>query len=103
MGFQIGSVYIGYDWLGWIIVGGIAGWLAGQLMRGRSLGCLANVIVGIVGAIIGGWIFGQLGILRGNVGLFGSIVVATIGAAVLLFIVDLLNGNPRGRGRPRRY
>lgn len=102
MGFQIGSVYIGYDWLGWIIVGGIAGWLAGQLTRGRSLGCLANIIVGIVGAIIGGWIFGQLGIISGNIGLFGSIVVATIGAIVLLFIVDLISGNSRGRRRPLR-
>ena len=48
-------------WLWWIIIGAIAGWLAGKLMRGGGFGLLVNILVGIAGAIIGGWVFGQIG------------------------------------------
>jgi uncharacterized membrane protein YeaQ/YmgE (transglycosylase-associated protein family) len=75
-------------WLGWIIVGGIAGWLAGKLMRGGGFGILVNILLGIVGSVLGGWLFGVLGISVGA-GFIGSLASATIGAIVLLAIVSL--------------
>lgn len=72
-----------------LLIGAVAGWLAGQLMKGGGFGLLGNMIVGIVGAVIGGWLFGALGIAAG--GLIGSIITATVGAVVLLFIVGLFN------------
>jgi len=71
-----------------LIVGAVAGWLAGTLMKGRGFGVLGNILVGIVGAIIGGFLFGSLGIHAG--GMIGSIITATVGAVVLLFVVKLI-------------
>jgi uncharacterized membrane protein YeaQ/YmgE (transglycosylase-associated protein family) len=71
-----------------LLIGAVAGWLAGVLMKGGGFGLLGNIVVGIVGSVIGGYIFGALGIAAG--GLIGSIVSATAGAAVLLFIVKLI-------------
>lgn len=67
----------------WIIIGAVAGWLAGLLVKGSGFGLLADIAVGIVGAFVGGWLAGLLGIGAGA-GLIGSIIVATIGAVVLL-------------------
>ena len=66
-----------------LAIGGVAGWLAGTLMKGGGFGLLGNIVVGIVGAVIGGFVFGLLGISVG--GLIGSIITATVGAALLLF------------------
>ena len=74
-------------WLWWIIIGAIAGWLAGTLMRGRSFGLLVNIIVGIAGAIIGGWVFGLLGIT--TAGVIGSLITAFVGAILLLWVISL--------------
>ena len=71
-----------------LIIGAIAGWLAGTLMKGKGFGLLGNIAVGIIGAIIGGFVFGLLGISAG--GIIGLIVTATVGAAILLFVVGLL-------------
>ncbi len=76
--------------IGWILVGLIAGWLAGKVSRGRGFGCIANIILGLVGAILGGWIFTKLGILGG--GLLYSIAAATLGAIVLVAIARLFAG-----------
>jgi uncharacterized membrane protein YeaQ/YmgE (transglycosylase-associated protein family) len=76
--------------IGWIFVGLIAGWLAGKVSRGRGFGCIANIILGLVGAILGGWIFTKLGILGG--GLLYSIAAATLGAVVLVAIARLFAG-----------
>lgn len=73
----------------WIIVGLIAGWLAGQVMKGGGYGILVDVILGILGGIVGGWIFGALGLWQGG-GLVGSIIVAFIGAVILVGITRLL-------------
>jgi uncharacterized membrane protein YeaQ/YmgE (transglycosylase-associated protein family) len=73
--------------LWWIIIGVIAGWLAGKLMRGGGFGFLINLLVGIVGAVIGGWVFGLLGIATG--GIIGSLVTALVGAILLLWIISL--------------
>ncbi len=69
----------------WIIVGLIAGWLAGQVMKGGGYGALMDIVLGILGGIVGGWVFGALGIFPGG-GLLGSIVVAFIGAVILVAI-----------------
>ena len=67
----------------WIVVGLIAGWLAGQLMKGGGYGVIADIILGCLGGIVGGWIFGLLGISSGG-GMIGSIIVAFIGAVILV-------------------
>lgn len=72
----------------WLVVGAIAGWIAGELMRGRGFGLIGNIIIGIVGAVIGGLLFGALGIGPG-MGVIGSLITAIIGAVLLLFIVGL--------------
>ncbi|MBI1833331.1 MAG: GlsB/YeaQ/YmgE family stress response membrane protein [Candidatus Andersenbacteria bacterium] len=77
------------DIVWFLIVGLIAGWLAGLIMKGRGFGVIGDIIVGIVGALIGGFVFGALGIGAG--GILGSILVATIGAVILLFIASLFN------------
>jgi uncharacterized membrane protein YeaQ/YmgE (transglycosylase-associated protein family) len=82
-----------------IIVGVVAGWLAGQLVRGAGFGLIGDLIVGIVGAFVGGWLLPRLGIHLG-VGIVSSIVNATIGAVVLLLLVRLVQG---GSGWGRRW
>ncbi len=76
--------------IGWLIVGLIAGWLAGKVSRGRGFGCIANVLIGLVGAVLGGWIFSQLGIAR--FGLIYSLAAATLGAVILVAIARLFAG-----------
>lgn len=68
-----------------IIVGLIAGWLAGQVMKGGGYGIVVDILLGLVGGIIGGWIFGALGIWPGG-GMLGSIIVSFVGAVVLVAI-----------------
>jgi uncharacterized membrane protein YeaQ/YmgE (transglycosylase-associated protein family) len=72
-----------------IIVGAIAGWLAGQIVRGFGFGLIGNIVVGIVGAFIGGWLLPRLGLHIGT-GLIAAIINATIGAVVLLVIIGLV-------------
>jgi uncharacterized membrane protein YeaQ/YmgE (transglycosylase-associated protein family) len=73
----------------WIVVGLIAGWLAGVVMKGGGYGVLVDIILGIVGGVVGGWLFGALGIFPGG-GLVGSIIVAFVGAVVLVAITRVL-------------
>jgi uncharacterized membrane protein YeaQ/YmgE (transglycosylase-associated protein family) len=75
--------------LAWIVVGLIAGWLAGQVMKGGGYGVLVDIILGILGGVVGGWIFGALGIWHGG-GMIGSTIVAFIGAVILVAITRLL-------------
>ena len=76
----------------WLLLGAVAGWIAGQIMKGRGLGTVGNIIVGIIGSFLGGWLAGQLGISGAETGGFSiaSIITATAGASVLLFIIGLL-------------
>jgi len=76
----------------WIIVGGIAGFLAETLIGGISTGCIGTVIIGVVGAFIGGWLLGQLHVSIGASGLLNDIITAFIGAAVLLVVIRILRG-----------
>jgi uncharacterized membrane protein YeaQ/YmgE (transglycosylase-associated protein family) len=75
--------------ISFLLVGLVAGWLAGVLAKGGSFGLLGNIIVGIVGAFIGGYLFQTLGIAAGS-GMIGSIIVATIGALVLIYVIRLI-------------
>jgi uncharacterized membrane protein YeaQ/YmgE (transglycosylase-associated protein family) len=83
------SLYIPQSVIAWIIIGLIAGWLAGTLSRGRGFGCIADIILGMIGAIIGGWIFTKLGIFGG--GIIYSIAAATIGAVILVAFASLFS------------
>jgi uncharacterized membrane protein YeaQ/YmgE (transglycosylase-associated protein family) len=77
------------EFVWFIIVGLIAGWLAGVVMKGGGFGVIGDIIVGIVGALIGGWLFSTMGVSTGG-GLLGSIIVALIGAIVLIFVLRLI-------------
>lgn len=77
--------------LGWIVIGIIAGWLTGKLMRGAGFGILMDLILGLVGAVIGGWLFGLLGIPA--YGLVGSLAAATVGAVILVAIARAFSKN----------
>ena len=68
-----------------IVIGIVAGWLAGKIMRGRGFGVLIDLFVGILGSVIGGFVFGLLGLYAGS--LIGQLVVATAGAIFLLYLV----------------
>jgi uncharacterized membrane protein YeaQ/YmgE (transglycosylase-associated protein family) len=72
-----------------LIVGAIAGWLAGQIVRGAGFGLLWNIVIGLVGALIGSWLFPRLGIAIGG-GIIAAIIYATLGAVILLAIVSLV-------------
>jgi uncharacterized membrane protein YeaQ/YmgE (transglycosylase-associated protein family) len=79
--------------IGWIIIGLIAGWLAGKIARGAGFGCITDIILGLVGSLLGGWIFVKLGIFGG--GFIYSLAAATLGAVILVFIAHLFSGNRR--------
>lgn len=72
-----------------ILIGAIAGWLAGLLVKGYGFGVLGNIVVGIVGAFIAGWLFPALGISLGS-GILAAIIHATIGAVILLVLIRLI-------------
>jgi uncharacterized membrane protein YeaQ/YmgE (transglycosylase-associated protein family) len=78
-----------YGIIAWLIIGLIAGWLAGKIVEGTGFGLIVDIIVGIIGAVIGGWLAGVLGISVGG-GLISSIIVAVIGAVILLFVLRLI-------------
>jgi uncharacterized membrane protein YeaQ/YmgE (transglycosylase-associated protein family) len=84
--------------LSWIVVGAIAGWLSGQVMKGRGFGLLGDIIVGIAGGLVGGWLAGELFKVPNAVNGFNltSILVAFLGAVVLIIVARLFQG--RGRG-----
>ena len=73
----------------WLIVGGIAGWLAGKVVKGGGFGLVGDIVVGIVGALLAGWLLPQLGIIIGG-GLVGAIINAFIGAVILLVVIRLI-------------
>ena len=71
----------------WLIIGAIAGWLAGQIMSGGGFGLVGNVVVGIVGAIVAGWLFPRFWPMGGMV---GAIIHSAIGAILVLFVIGLI-------------
>lgn len=90
---HIFGITVSQSLLSWIFIGLVAGWLAGTLARGRGYGCIVNIILGMVGAVLGGWIFMKLGIF-GNSWLY-SLAAATVGAVVLVVVARLFSGGGR--------
>jgi uncharacterized membrane protein YeaQ/YmgE (transglycosylase-associated protein family) len=78
----------GTSLIAFLLIGLVAGWLAGLIMKGGGFGLIGNLIVGVIGAFVGGFVFSLLGVSAG--GLVGAIVTATVGAVVLLFLVGLV-------------
>ena len=72
-----------------VLIGLVAGWLAGTLMKGGGFGVIGDIVVGVLGALLGGFLFSSLGLSAGG-GLLGSIIVATIGAIVLILLLRLI-------------
>ena len=98
------------EFIWFIVIGLVAGWLAGQFMKGGGFGIIGDIIVGVLGALLGGFLFGLLGVSAGG-GLLGSLIVATIGA-VLLILSCVSSNAPRScpivqpgtpRQRPARW
>ncbi len=76
------------SWIWLILLGIVAGWIAGKLTRGSGFGLLGDLVVGVVGSLFGGWLFGQLGV--GGSGLLRRFVAAVIGAVILLTVIRLI-------------
>jgi len=77
------------EFIWFILIGLVAGWLAGQLVKGGGFGVVGDIVVGVVGALIGGFVFSTMGVSAGG-GLIGTLIVATIGAIILIFILRLI-------------
>jgi uncharacterized membrane protein YeaQ/YmgE (transglycosylase-associated protein family) len=75
--------------IAWIVIGAVAGWLAGVLVKGGGFGLLGDIVVGIIGAFIGGWLAGVLHIHVGG-GWISTIITAAVGAAILLLVLRLV-------------
>jgi len=78
---------MGFLWF--ILIGALAGWLAGKIMRGQGFGLLGNIVVGIIGGLLGGWLFSLVG-LSPSAGFWGSLVTATVGAVVAIALARLI-------------
>jgi len=74
----------------WLFIGGVAGWLAGIITKGKGYGCVGNILVGAIGSVVGGWLFGLFGIRAPGGQLLGSIVTAVAGAVILTIVVRML-------------
>ncbi len=86
--------HLNMNWLIYvIIIGAVAGWLAGQIMKGGGFGLLGNIIVGVLGGIVGGYLASALGLSFGSNPLISQIVTGVLGAVVLLFVVGLVKRN----------
>lgn len=78
----------GHGIIFWLIIGALAGWLAGMLVKGGGFGLIGDIVVGIIGAIVGGWLAGVLGLHIGS-GFISSLITATAGAALLIFVLRM--------------
>lgn len=87
-----------HGFLWWIVVGLIAGWVTGKLMRGDGYGPLADIALGIIGGLVGGWIMSALGFASQG-GVIYTIIVAVIGAVILTAIFRAVTGRGRGAGK----
>ena len=90
---QIFGVVIDRGFVSWVLLGLVAGWLAGKIARGRGYGCLTDILLGLIGSVLGGWIFRKLEIGTGMGGWLYSLAAATVGAVVLVVVVHLFTGS----------
>lgn len=79
------------EFVWFILIGLAAGWLAGMIMKGSDFGLIGNLIIGVIGAVLGGWLFAQFGAAATS--LLGSLATATVGACLLLFLLKLVKKN----------
>jgi len=77
----------------WLLIGLVAGWLAGLMFRGRGFGCVTDIVLGLVGSVIGGWLFNYFGIMGGD--FYYSLAAATAGAMILVGISRLFGGGAK--------
>ena len=80
---------MGHGIIAWLVIGAVAGWIAGLLVKGGGFGLIGDIVIGIVGAFIGGWLAGVLGISVGG-GLIASIITATAGAVILIVVLRMI-------------
>ncbi|MDN4572693.1 GlsB/YeaQ/YmgE family stress response membrane protein [Pandoraea cepalis] len=78
-----------HGFIAWLVIGAVAGWLAGIVVKGGGFGLIVDIIVGIAGSFIGGWLARAVGLPFGN-SMIGSIAIAAVGAVILLFVIRLL-------------
>jgi uncharacterized membrane protein YeaQ/YmgE (transglycosylase-associated protein family) len=78
--------------IGWLLIGLLAGWLAGKMARGRGFGCIGDILIGLIGSVIGGWIFTQLRIGGHANAFLYSLAAATVGAVLLVSVAHLFFG-----------
>ena len=87
---------LGLGIISWIIIGGLAGWIASKFMKtDAQQGILLNIVVGVIGGLIGGWVFGLFGVDVESAGWFFSFLTCLAGACILLFLVKLVTGRSR--------
>ena len=89
----IGVWFQSHGFVSWLLLGLIAGWLAGKIARGRGFGCITDILLGLIGSYLGGWIFVKLGIFGG--GFLYSLAAATLGAVILVSIAHLFTSSSR--------
>ena len=85
------DIFVEHSVLGWLLMGMLAGWLSGELVRGKGFGCLGNILLGLIGAVVGGWLFEQLHIAA--YGFIGGLAAATVGAVVVVALARAVSGN----------
>jgi len=77
----------------WLLIGMVAGWLSGYAFRGRGFGCVTDIVLGLIGSVIGGWLFNYFGIMSGD--FYYSLAAAALGAMLLVGIARLFSSEPR--------
>jgi uncharacterized membrane protein YeaQ/YmgE (transglycosylase-associated protein family) len=87
------GISISSSLIGWIVIGLLAGWIAGEVSRGSGFGCIGNILLGLIGSILGGWVFSRLGIFGG--GFVYSLAAATVGAVLLVAVARIFSGGRR--------
>jgi len=85
------NVFMEHSLFGWLLMGALAGWLSGELVRGKGFGCLGNILLGLIGAVVGGWLFEQLHITA--FGFIGGLAAATVGAVLIVSLARAISGS----------
>src|SRR5215471_27554 len=81
--------------LAWLFLGLVAGWLAGKLARGRGFGCIGDIVLGLIGSVVGGWVFTKIGIVSPANSFLYSLAAATLGAVILVAIAHVFTGGAK--------